>query len=74
MNFFSSILMVRFRCLLYYFRLGQMLNLYWEKTPENVFYQAVNQTVTDLQLVMQDYTAVEDVFLIGFTSKYLVQV
>ena len=55
-NFFRKSLTV-------FCRLGQILNLFWEKTPENVFYTAVEKTVGDLELTLTDYTAVEDIHL-----------
>ena len=43
--------------------MGQILNLFWEKTPEHVFYSSVQKTVDDLGLTLVDYTAVEDIHL-----------
>ena len=43
-------------------RLGQILNLYFEKLPEDVFSTALNKTLTtigDLDLV--DYTTCENI-------------
>ena len=41
-----------------------MLNLYWEKTPENVFYDAVTSAVTELTpCVLVDYTTTENSYL-----------
>ncbi len=40
-----------------------MLNLFWEKTPENVFYSALQKTIDDLELTLTDYTAVEDIHI-----------
>ena len=45
-------------------RLNQMLNVLWEKTPENVFYEAIRLTEKqwgNMQLV--DYTSAESVVL-----------
>ena len=44
------------------FRRGQMLNISYEKTPENLFYQAVEKTVKDWpNITLVDYTATENV-------------
>ena len=45
-------------------RTGQLLNLYWEKTPECVFYAAVERAVGELGgLTLVDYCATEDLFV-----------
>ena len=46
-----------------YFRVGQTLNVYWEKTPESVIYEAIRKAIScinDVQLI--DYTCTEDIF------------
>ncbi len=40
-----------------------MLNLYWEKTPEHVFYDSLLETLTKLELKLVDYTTTEDICL-----------
>ena len=48
------------------FRYGQLLNLYWEKTPESVFYKAVESTVEDFSddgVTLVDFTSTEDACL-----------
>ena len=43
------------------YRLGQILNLYWEKTPESVFYCAVQNAVASMDdIFLVDYTSTED--------------
>ena len=51
-------------------RIGQILNLYWEKTPESVFYSAVEKTIATLKdLKLIDYMATEDLFIPSGASK-----
>ena len=42
-----------------------MLNLFWEKLPESVFYDALCQTMLTLDYELTDYTATEDVNMRG---------
>ena len=45
-------------------RLGQTLNVYWEKTPEKVLYEVVVHTVDSFgDVIVTDFTATEDVNL-----------
>jgi hypothetical protein len=45
-------------------RVGQTLNVYWEKTPESVLYDAVRKAVDNLEGVqLIDYTSTEDIFV-----------
>ena len=43
--------------------MGQMLNLFWEKTPENVFYECCLEASESIGAKLVDYTATEDAFL-----------
>jgi len=53
-------------------RVGQILNLYWEKTPESVLYVSVRQAIDELDSVeLRDYTATEDVFVGSFRGCVL---
>lgn len=44
-------------------RVGQVLNLYWEKTTEDILYRAIEDTEKSLQWSITDYTATEDLHL-----------
>ena len=42
-------------------RLGHILNLHFEKLPEDMFYSALDKTLSDLGLDLVDYTVCENV-------------
>ncbi|KAI0212561.1 Jasmonoyl--L-amino acid synthetase JAR1 [Lamellibrachia satsuma] len=61
------------QCPIYEFqyRLGQLLNLYWEKTPECVFYSAVERVVGQLGgVTLVDYSATEDPFVQDIDGRH----
>ena len=46
-----------------------MLNLYWEKTPEAVFYNAICRVFDSLEgIVLLEYTTTEDLFVPSLTG------
>ena len=48
-----------------------MLNLYWEKTPENVFYDAVMSAMSQLKnCSLVDYTATENSNITPITGEF----
>lgn len=58
---------------LFAFRVGQTLNVYWEKTPESVLYDAVRKAVDSLEGVqLIDYTSTEDIFVPQLAGNFIV--
>lgn len=60
---------IRYNYLNYNCRMGQMLNLFWEKTPENVFYECLLATCEKLGASIADYTATEDIHAQEFAQQ-----
>lgn len=51
------------------YRIGQMLNVSWEKTPESVFYSTLVKTLAKLQqYTLEDYTATESLNLEAYSE------
>ena len=51
-------------------RTGHILNCFWEKTPENVFYDALTESISKLGLLVEDYTTTEDINLNEIEGKH----
>ena len=54
-----------------FLRLGQLLNVLYEKTPENVLQRSVMRAADDLGLTLVDFTSTEDVYFYGIRGKQL---
>ena len=54
-----------------FFRLGQLLNVLYEKTPENVLQRSVMRAAGDLGLTLVDFTSTEDVYFYGIRGKHV---
>ena len=53
-----------------YFRLGQILNLYWEKLPQNILYDVVQSSLNDIGQQLEEYTSCEDCLLRDFIGVF----
>ncbi|XP_074658745.1 uncharacterized protein LOC141911654 isoform X2 [Tubulanus polymorphus] len=52
------------------YRLGQLLNLFWEKTPEGVFQAAIDATMGELtEVELVSYTATENIHWQAITGE-----
>ena len=52
-----------------FFRTGHVLNVFWEKTPENVFYEALVASCAKLGLTLVDYTTTEDIAMVPIAGR-----
>ena len=53
-----------------HFRLGQLLNLSYEKTPENLLQSSILSAADSLGVTVVDFTATEDVYYHGIKGRF----